>query len=195
MVRLLESWSLVIHYPVCSYAADPWFVRHSSICSDQGRSSIGSSIAALSLLRCSSVAGPLLIHHWSIVDPSLVHHWSITGPSLVHHWSITALSARPLLSCHSSVCSSVAGPSTGVVVTGPSLVCLLLHRSSACTSPLVCRWSVADPWLIWLLESWSLVRGSYITRPSTRVVAVLSLGSTRHCFTSVRLFDSTLRSS
>ena len=184
MVRLLESWSLVIHYPVCSYAADPWFVRHSSICSDQGRSSIGSSIAALSLLRCSSVAGPLLIHHWSI-----------TGPSLVHHWSITALSARPLLSCHSSVCSSVAGPSTGVVVTGPSLVCLLLHRSSACTSPLVCRWSVADPWLIWLLESWSLVRGSYITRPSTRVVSVLSLGSTRHCFTSVRLFDSTLRSS
>ena len=137
LVRLLESWSLVIHYPVCSYAADPWFVRHSSICSDQGRSSIGSSIAALSLLRCSSVAGPLLIHHWSIVDPSLVHHWSIT-----------ALSARPLLSCHSSVCSSVAGPSTGVVVTGPSLVCLLLHRSSACTSPLVCRWSVADPWLI-----------------------------------------------
>ena len=117
LVRLLESWSLVIHYPVCSYAADPWFVRHSSICSDQGRSSIGSSIAALSLLRCSSVAGPLLIHHWSI----------------------TALSARPLLSCHSSVCSSVAGPSTGVVVTGPSLVCLLLHRSSACTSPLVCR--------------------------------------------------------
>ena len=125
------------HYSVCSYAADPWFVRHSSIGSDQGRSSIGSSIAALSLLRCSSVAGPLLIHHWSIVDPSLVHHWSIT-----------ALSARPLLSCHSSVCSSVAGPSTGVVVTGPSLVCLLLHRSSACTSPLVCRWSVADPWLI-----------------------------------------------
>ena len=117
MVRLLESWSLVIHYPVCSYAADPWFVRHSSICSDQGRSSIGSSIAALSLLRCSSVAGPLLIHHWSIVDPSLVHHWSITGPSLVHHWSITG----PSLVHHCSVCSSVAFL---------SFVCLLVRRWS-----------------------------------------------------------------
>ena len=178
-----------------------------------GRPSSRLSLARL-LVHCCSVTGLSLVCHWSvcsthlslmlgsaclcITDPSArlpLLCWSITGPSLVHHWSITALSARPLLSCHSSVCSSVAGPSTGVVVTGPSLVCLLLHRSSACTSPLVCRWSVADPWLIWLLESWSLVRGSYITRPSTRVVAVLSLGSTRHCFISVRLFDSTLRSS
>ena len=198
---------MTYRWSVCLFFTGLSLSCHSSVCSTHGRSSIISSVAGPS-------TRPLLVCHWSvcsthlslmlgsaclcITDPSArlpLLCWSITGPSLVHHWSITALSVRPLLSCHSSVCSSVAGPSTGVVVTGPSLVCLLLHRSSACTSPLVCRWSVADPWLIWLLESWSLVRGSYITRPSTRVVSVLSLGSTRHCFTSVRLFDSTLRSS
>ena len=148
MVRLLESWSLVIHYPVCSYAADPWFVRHSSICSDQGRSSIGSSIAALSLLRCSSVAGPLLIHHWSIVDPSLVHHWSITGPSLVHHWSITGPSLLCLLVRCFPVIRLSARPSLVRLLESWSLARRWFVCSSIARLPVPLRWSVAGPSLI-----------------------------------------------
>ena len=79
------------------------------------------------------------------------------------------------------------------------LVRLLVHRSCVCSciarasarALLVRLFVVALP-LVCLLESWSLVRGSCIARPSTGVVAALSLGSTWHCVrfcSTVRLFD------
>ena len=123
-------------------------------------------------------------------------------------WCVTDLSARLLL-VHLFVCLWFVTVLYQFVVTGPSLihllVRLLVHYWSFCSFvvglplvchwsaiglPLVCHWSAIGLPLVRLLELWSLVRGSCIARPSTRVVAALSLGSSRQCFASVRLFDS-----
>ena len=149
----------------------------------------------------------------------LVRHSCATRASLVCLFlillvcwsSVTDLSARVMVTGPSVVCRSF----TPRPSDRPSLlVCLLLCRCSACLSITGCRChvpvqghrSVAHPSaraslvrllvvglpLVCLLESWSLVRGSCIARPSTGVVAALSLGSTWHCVRfcwTVRLFD------
>ena len=89
---------------------------------------------------------------------------------LVHHWLSLSCTCSGSPVRRSSICSCIARASARA----------LLVRLFVIALPLVC-----------LLESWSLVRGSCIARPSTGVVAALSLGSTWHCVrfcSTVRLF-------
>ena len=202
-------------------SARPLLSCHRSIARASARVSARASVAGPLLVCHWSVAGLSLVcsghGRWSwslIVHPSCIARASLVCLFLfllVCCSSVTDLSARVIVTGPSVVCRSF----TPRPSDRPSLlVCLLLSRCSACLSIAGCRChvpvyghrSVAHPSaraslvrllvvglpLVCLLESWSLVRGSCIARPSTGVVAALSLGSTWNCVrfcSTVRLFD------
>ena len=154
-MRLLKSWSSVRRYSIAALSTglvvshllvllesgSP--LRRSSICSDQGRSSV--------YWTCGQwLARPSLVCRWCVVGVSLtcllVCCWSIclsaSGSSLscTSSWSlvrrssicscIARASARPLLVLLFVRRWSAVGPSVGVVVTGAWFV----HRSSVYSS-------------------------------------------------------------